>query len=315
MSADIGFVILSHQDTGMLRRLVRRLNQSFDRPPIVCHHDTHQVPIDARTFAENVRFVARPIRTRWGHVSVVQAFRLTLRELYEWRPPEWFVFLSANDYPIKGGATILSELGNSPFDAYLDCHRVPDYPDLPPPGKPNFALSTRCPIWIRSAYNRYVARNVKYPGFNRKGRLCMRRLALRHPRWIKENPFNSDFKCYAGEPWFTARAKCAPLLYTDTDVSRKLIKHYQGRLAPDESFFHTVLGNSPGLSLCSDNKRFTDWSAGKPHPKWLGINDLPALLDSNHHFARKLSESRDARVLDELDRLSEVGERGVTLTR
>lgn len=315
MSTDIGFVILCHLDTRMLRRLVRRLNTSFESPPIVCHHDTNQAPIDVRAFPANVRFVDRPIRTRWGDLSLVQAFRLALHELYEWRPTDWFVFLSANDYPIKPGAAILSELSHSPFDAYVDYHPVPDYPDLPPPGKPNFALSTRCPIWIRSAYDRYVARNLRYPGFNRKGRLCIRRLPLRHPRWIKESPFNNDLKCYAGDAWLTARAKCAPLLYADTDVSRRLVRHYRRRLIPDESFFQTVLGNSAGLSLCNDNKRFADWSSGKPNPKWLGMEDLPALLNSNHHFARKFSESRDARVLDELDRLSEVGHSAISLTR
>lgn len=311
----IGFVVLSHRDTGMLQRLIRRLNQSFDSPPIVCHHDTHQSSLDVRPFPQNVRFLARPIRTRWGDISLVQAFRIALRELYEWRPTDWFVFLSANDYPIKSGAAILSELSNSPFDAYVDYRRVPDYPDLPPPGKPNFALSTRCPMWVRSAYNRYIARNLKYPGFNRKGKLCIRRLPLRHPRWIKRGPFNDGFKCYAGDAWLTARAKCAPLLYADTGVSRKLVEHYKSRLIPDESFFQTILCNSPGLSLCDDNKRYADWSGGKPNPKWLGMEDLPALFGSNHHFARKFSESRDVRVLDELDRLSEVGQSEISRTR
>lgn len=308
---NIGFVILSHRDPGMLRRLVNRLNRSFDEPPIVCHHDTHQIPIDMKAFPSNVRFVAQPIRTRWGHISIVQAFRMSLRQLYDWRPADWFVFLSANDYPIKPGARILAELQHSPFDAYLDHRRVPDYGDLPPAGKRNFALNTRCPTWVRLAYNRYIARNIKYPGLNRKGRFCIRCFPLPHPRWIKKSAFNDRFRCYAGDAWLTARARCAELLYADTDTSRALYEHYKGRVIPDESFCQTILCNASGLRLCNDNKRYADWSAGQASPKWLGVEDLPALLQSDHHFARKFSEKHDARVLSELDRVIEVG-RGAT---
>lgn len=309
---NIGFVILSHRDPGMLQRLVRRLNQSFDRPPVVCHHDSHQLAIDTSVFPSNVRFVRNPIRTRWGDLSLVQAFRIALRELYDWKPTDWFTLLSANDYLIKSGSAILSELRESPFDAYLDHRGIPAYEELPAAGKPDFGLATRCPVWTRSAYKRYVARSVRYPGINRRGAPCVRRLALLHPRWIGRSPFDDKFRCYAGDAWLTARGPCAPLLFSDTDLSRMLLRHYRNRLIPDESFFHTILGNTPGLNLCSDNKRYADWSGGRPNPKWLGMQDLPALLASGHHFARKFSESHDARVLDELDRLTEVG-RGTTM--
>lgn len=271
--------------------------------------------IDAEAFPSNVQFVARPIRTRWGDISLVQAFRIALRQLYEWRPADWFVFLSANDYPIKPGAHILAELKQSPFDAYLDYRLIPDYAGLPPATRPNFALSTRCPMWVRLAYNRYIATNIKYPGFNRKGQPCMRRFYLRHPRWIKHTIFNGQFRCYAGDAWLTARASCAHMLYADTEVSRTLHEHYKRRLIPDESFFQTILCNAPGVKLCNDNKRYADWSAGKPNPKWLGMEDLPALLDSHHHFARKFSEKHDTRVLEELDRVIEVGYGATSIAR
>lgn len=301
---DIGFVILSHNDPPMLRRLVRRLNQSFDGPPIVCHHDSHQVRIDTSVFPSNVRFVARPIRTRWGDISLVEAFRIGLRELYDWKPTNWFVLLSASDYPIKPGEAILSELCNSPFDAYLDHRCIPDYANLPPNRDFNYELGTRRDFWLRVAYDRYIARNLRYPGFNRQGKFGLRWLPIRHPRLIGASPFSNGFKCYGGDAWITARARCAELLVSDTDQSRMLFDYYRNRLIPDESLFHTILCNTPGLKFCNDNKRYADWRVRRPSPKWLGLEDLPALLESAHHFARKFSEARDARVLDELDRLN-----------
>ena len=302
---EIGFVILSHNNPEMLRRLIRRLNQSFDAPPIVCHHDFHQLPLAVTDFPENTRFVEKPVRTRWGHVSLVQAFRIALRQLYEWKPADWFVFLSASDYPIKRGDRIVSELSNSPFDAYLDHRCVPDYSDLPEASRDcGFELAYGRPYWLKEAYNRYVARNLRYPGVNRKGQPCLRRLPIRHPRWIGDTPFREGFRCYAGDAWLTARARCAEALFSDSECSRRLLDYYRNRLIPDESFFHTVLCNYPGLKLCNDNKRYADWRAGRPSPKMLGIEDLPALLDSSHHFARKFSEDHDLRILEELDRFN-----------
>jgi hypothetical protein len=69
--------------------------------------------------------------------------------------------------------------------------------------------------------------------------------------------------------------------------------------------FHTILGNAPGLRLCPDNKRYADWGAGRPSPKWLGLEDLPALRSSSHHFARKLSMRHDQRIYDALDAADE----------
>ena len=289
----------------MLQRLTQRLKSSFDGPPIVCHHDSHQVRLDTTIFGDNVRFVPNPIRTRWGDLSLVRAFRLALHQLYNWKPTDWFVLLSASDYPIKPPDVILAELRNSSFDAYLDHHHIPDYGQLPPPYDRDFEQGTRRPYWLRIAYDRYIAKNFRYPGFNRKGKLCLRWLRFGHPRFLGPSPFSSTYRCYGGDAWITGRARCAELMFSDGGRWPELLEYYRKRQIPDESMFHTILCNTPGLKFCSDNKRYADWTAGRPSPKWLGMDDLPALLHSSHHFARKFSASHDSRVLDELDRVIE----------
>ena len=53
----LGFVILSHEPRSEpLRRLVSRLNQILDFPPIVCHHDFHKSALDTTGFSGNVNF-------------------------------------------------------------------------------------------------------------------------------------------------------------------------------------------------------------------------------------------------------------------
>jgi hypothetical protein len=79
------------------------------------------------------------------------------------------------------------------------------------------------------------------------------------------------------------------LLLDQTPLWRKLHQHYETRSVPEESFYHTLLGNSPGFNVSPDNKRYTDWTNCYAHPRTLGDEDFPALLESTHHFARKFS--------------------------
>lgn len=53
-------------------------------------------------------------------------------------------------------------------------------------------------------------------------------------------------------------------------------------------YFNTVLAGAEGLTIRDQNFRYLDWTGGGPHPKTLGHEDVPAMLDSGCHFARKL---------------------------
>ena len=298
----VGFVILSHNEPEMLLRLVQRLQALFDNPPIACHHDIHQVSLNTSAFP-SVRFVAQPLRTRWGHISVVHAFRLALRLLYEGNPPDWFVLLSGSDYPIKSRETIDAELCSSPYDAYLD-HRPIEFSILPENRcDGEFDKGFSRPFYVYIAYDRYLARRIRYARIERPFRLRFGRYPIRHPLLVPKNPFTKDFHCFAGAVWFTARARCAELLLSSDSFTRELLAFYADKTAADESFVHTILCNSPTLKLCNSSKRYVDWSAGNPHPNLLGIEYLLSLRASSHHFARKFSTRHDMHILDELDRL------------
>ena len=78
-------------------------------------------------------------------------------------------------------------------------------------------------------------------------------------------------------------------------------QHLEERWCSDETFFQTVICNLPGLRLSQGNRRYIDWSEGQAHPKMLGLADMPAIMASGAHFARKFAPGDAA--LDELDRM------------
>jgi hypothetical protein len=59
----IGFIIVSHNAPTQPMRLIDRLNRLYGDPPISCHHDLHQCPIDVASFPSNVSFVKPSVRT------------------------------------------------------------------------------------------------------------------------------------------------------------------------------------------------------------------------------------------------------------
>jgi hypothetical protein len=87
----------------------------------------------------------------------------------------------------------------------------------------------------------------------------------------------------------------------DDENGECLIKHFTKRAVPEEAFYQTAICNQTGLRLSEDNKRYADWSLGGDHPKFLDVGDLPAIVASRAHFAKKFRPGSP--VLTLLDRL------------
>ena len=111
--------------------------------------------------------------------------------------------------------------------------------------------------------------------------------------------FRDPLRIFAGDVWFEAKVKVVDRLLNPGIES--LDRFLRNRFAADEAMFHTWLCNQADLNICANSKRYSDWTAGGTHPKWLAESDLPAMLASNAHFARKFHS--DGRTADLVDRL------------
>ena len=84
----------------------------------------------------------------------------------------------------------------------------------------------------------------------------------------------------------------------------RLASHYRRSLfAPSESYYQTILRNLPSLNLCTNNSlRLIRWTHPKTgHPDVLTSEDFEWMVNSGRHFARKIDQRVDARLLDLLD--------------
>lgn len=301
----IGFVILSHSDPAQLLRLVTTLNRLYGDPPIACHHDSAQCAIDVTVFPGNVRFVEPSIRTGWAKWSVVRGFFAALRLLYERDAPDWFVLLSASDYPVRRAAAVRADLEALGADALIDYRQIGDTAASATarfgPCNPELEhFETECDQRLKRS--RYEGAELWLPmlRFDDGGRRVRPgRFTVHLPFATPLGPFSRDFPCFYGDHWFTGNARVARLLLAPTPQHLKLQQHLTMRTSPDECYFQSVLCNEPGLRLVRDNRRYAQWNGGGAHPQSLTEADLGAIGASNAHFARKFAHG--APVLDRID--------------
>lgn len=304
MGVTVGFVLVSHDKPAQLLRLVRRLMQLYENPPIVCHHDFSKCSLDGFDFPKEVEFVRPHIETQWGGVSICLAYVAALNALRRRADsPDWFAILSGADYPVRPAQAVRDQLANGGFDAYMD-HRVVDYPWVPDPSVEYEAHAFNSKAWVPLAYDRYISIQLWLPwySFAKRKPIKIPLAFLRSKRLVSLfNPFSETLKCYGGSAWFTLNRKAVDRLLAENAENRAIVAHYRRRFIPDESMPHTILCNQPDLIISKNRMRYIDWTLGGHHPKTLGMEDIPSILASGAHFARKFDLTQGVDVFDAID--------------
>jgi hypothetical protein len=231
---------------------------------------------------------------------VIAALR-ALELLYQNAAPDWFALLSAADYPTMPAEKVLEELASGGMDALLDYREVPNINSNLPyhtpenPALKHFESSANFAL----AWHRYIGFNFWFPIVRSGPRIGRYTVHLPFEDW--RSPFELQFKCFYGDHWFTGNRKVAEILLNPTDKHMQLRRHLRLRACSDECNYQTVLANTSGLKISKATRRFAEWSSGGAHPRVLGLNDLPSIISSKAHFARKFAP--ESPVLDEIDKL------------
>lgn len=285
--AAIGFVLVTYKNPDQLLRLVHTLNRVYGDPPIAIHHDFGQCDPGAARFPANVAFVRPHTTTGWGTFGVCEGTVRALEVLYgHGEGPRWFTLLSGCDYPLQPAATVLADLERGGYDAHMTHTRI----------QRNAAAGT----WEGICVDRYLRAPLTLPWPLPPWR---RPLHVRQPlitRFLL--PWSRTLQCYAGSQWFSANRRAARAILHSHREDQRLREFYAhtARVC-DESYFHTILANTPSLKLHNHNWRYIDWGTGGAHPRVLGSEDMETALASGCHFARKFDQAQERAVLDALD--------------
>ena len=287
---DVGFIIISHNNSQQSLRLLNTLNKMFNFPPIAWHHDFSKSPFPTSKLSSNVQLVQNYVQTSWGSYSLVEAKLRALALLYRDEGPYYYVTLSGADYPVMNAKSIISDLEASKYDALIR-NTLIDY----------YHLNKE---WHKQFYKRYCSIKLLFRRKNKTGLNIVSQVTLfKHPIITSFfTPFSKTVKCWGGEFWYTGTRKSAETIIKHVQEDPLgLVAHYKRVKIPDESIFQTILKNDKTIACSSDNKRYIDWSEQMPHPKTLDITDFNKIKESGAHFARKFDSKKSKQLLDAID--------------
>jgi len=288
----VAYLILTHKNPQLLKRIIQAL--SSDDCGFFIHVDKKS---DIAEFSdihgENVFFTGKRIPVYWGEFSGVRATLLLLRQALD--SPEdydYFVFLSGSDYPLRSRKYI---------HAYLEANRGLEFMTLvkvPAPGKPLSRINT-----IRFESDKPVRRFVSR-GLAKLG------LAQRDYRRYLGNLE----ACSGRALWALTKDACRYLLEFLAQ-NPHVERFFENTFAPDEAFFHTILGNSKFGQRVRGNLVYEDWSARGAHPAMIDVRHIALFKSQEKVFdggtldgpvesllARKFSDEN----LDLLDAIDEM---------
>ena len=102
---------------------------------------------------------------------------------------------------------------------------------------------------------------------------------------------------FGGLSYWCLSRDAARLVVATVDAEPGLVRFFRHVWIPDETFFQTILANSPLRDrLVNDDIHYAEWVPHRPNPNW--IADPTAALASGKWFARKFD---DEAVLDTID--------------
>jgi hypothetical protein len=284
------YIVISHRNPDQVVRLVRVLREGPSARVLVRHDQRGELLERERIEAAGGELVQDRIKSRWGGWSQIKLMLFCLREATARHDPDWVLLLSGQDYPLRPLADIEADLHASPADALLGSVRQVET-RRPAAGDDEF--------FLRCRYRHYARPRVLPSSLPRS----LRPLAYARDlpplvgvRRIESAPLT----LFASADWLTlGRAAIRAVLAASEN--RRLMRHFRRVAVPSESFFASVLLSDPSLIVERDNRRFSSFEHGAPHPATLLSKDYDRLLASGADFARKFDVTRDPHVLDLLD--------------
>ncbi|MFS7945216.1 putative glycosyl transferase, family 14 [Helianthus anomalus] len=223
----------------------------------------------------NVRIVVRSNLVTYRGPTMVtntlHAMAILLKEGADW---DWFINLSASDYPLVTQDDLLHTLSTVPREL-------------------NFIEHTSDIGWKEYQRAKPV---IIDPGLysNKKS----------HVFWVSQKrSVPTAYKLFTGSAWMMlSRSFVEYCLWGWDNLPRIVLMYYANFLSSPEGYFHTVICNADEFKNTTVNHdlHFISWdNPPKQHPHFLSIDDYERMVESHAPFARKFGADKE--LLDKID--------------
>ncbi|KAB2607690.1 xylosyltransferase 1-like [Pyrus ussuriensis x Pyrus communis] len=203
--------------------------------------------------------------------TTLHALSLLLRT-WDW---DWFINLSASDYPLITQDDLIHAFSDLPRDL-------------------NFIHHTSRLGWKLNKRGKPMVIDPGLYSLNKSELWWV----------IKQRALPTAFKLYTGSAWTILSRSFAEYCVVGWDnLPRTLLLYYTNFVSSPEGYFQTVICNSEDYKNTTVNHdlHFITWDTPpKQHPRSLGLRDFRRMIMSNRPFARKFK--KNAPVLNKIDR-------------
>lgn len=254
----IAYLILAYNNFDHLRRLINALDTPECK--FYIHIDKRSQMPDIKS--DNIFFIGR-INSYWSTFNCVRATIRLLRMAIK-DDNDYFVLISGSDYPIVSNDEIQKRFQRRGEFMWLQKY------------------NRQTPI----SYYKYFyficerrSSSFKTRFYNRIERI-LRRLKIK--KRILPN-------LYVGSTWFALTRDCVKYVLHDIDHNKKWVKFFKYSRFPEESFFVTIVGNSPFKEKIIQHINYTDWNE-KNQLEIIRKEHIPIMKRSEFLFARKFND-------------------------
>lgn len=296
-------VLCAKEAAPSVRQLVISLGQEY---PVFVHHDHRKSPRFAIN-QPNVEFVPDPTETGWGTWGFVQAIIKTMRHALEQSPFEYFQILSGSCLPIKPIGEFVRHVANRSHDVHMGLVSLDDSRDvlmshgyriLARDNSFRYRVLSRARKWYLSGGSVTSQKSglgiIHIPAtasdsLSMRGRFATYITELARRGLLFDHPFDAQIKPHIGSTWFgCSREVCEYLVNRSQDEA--LEQYFRQTKLVDESYFHTLIGNSH-FRVGPSNHFINDFVDS--HPRWIEGNDVARLRQTPAFFARKFKLIQD----------------------
>lgn len=270
----VAFLITAYNNYSHLKRLIEALDDE---------HSTFFIHIDKKSAMpeniqanEKIRFIKR-IKVWWGGWSHQQAILNLMKEAVK-ENFDYYSLISGADYPIRPKSFFFKKLED---------------------GGEYFSIIKGFDEDIPESRVRYYY----FDGFDRrensiKAKLFLKLESLFRKFYKKKTyPFN---EVYHGATWWTLSNACIQFVLQIIKKNPAYTKFFKTSFCPEETFIHTILGNSSFKNNSKGCLTYTDWSANWNSPEWITEKHIELfkeqevfeLAEGKYHpyFARKFND-------------------------
>ncbi len=283
---------MAHSDFASLKQLLKALDDQ--RNDIYLHIDKKAGDIDFDDFKKCLNqsqlYIVPRRKIYWGHTSIIECEIDMLNMATKQCTYQYYHLLSGVDYPLKSQDYIHDYFKDKDKE-YLSYYHDGD------DGREYYSK-------IRYYYPliRWIGRaEIEGPGLAKR---ILRSLTYRDRRflaWQKAKEIDRTKK-YAnrefvkGDQWFSITDRFAKFVISN---KKEIMKTFRFTNGPDEFFLQTLAYNSDYKDKIENNSlRLIDWKRGGPYE--FQYKDINELLTSDKLFVRKVSYTKEPRLIEEL---------------